>query len=54
MAAGLLRADLDVDLVIDLLFGPIHSRVFITHRSLTRAQVERLVQLVLEGIAARP
>ena len=54
ITARQLRADLDVDLVIDLLFGPIHSRVFITHRSMTRAQVERLVELVLDGIAARP
>jgi hypothetical protein len=50
---GVLRAETDPDLTIDLLFGTVLSRVMIRRRPITRAQVEQLVDVVLAGIATR-
>jgi AcrR family transcriptional regulator len=52
IATGDLRADLDLDLAIDALFGPLHSRVLVTHRPFTNGDAEQLVDLLLAGIAA--
>jgi AcrR family transcriptional regulator len=49
---GELRDDLDLDLVLDSLYGPIYMRFLIRHRKLTPGFVDRLCQLVLAG--ARP
>jgi AcrR family transcriptional regulator len=53
IATGDLRADLELDLAVDALFGPLHSRVLVTHRPFTGADAEQLVDLLLAGIAAQ-
>lgn len=47
-----LRRDIDKDLLLDSLYGPIYMRFLIRHDSLTPEFVDRLCQLVLGG--ARP
>ena len=49
---GELRKDLDPDLVLDSLYGPIYMRFLIRHDRLTPEFVDRLCALVLGG--ARP
>lgn len=49
---GELRKDIDMNLVLDSLYGPIYMRFLIRHDRLTPDFVDRLCQLVLGG--ARP
>jgi hypothetical protein len=49
---GELRRNVDLDLVLDSLYGPIYMRFLIRHDTLTPAFVDSLCQLVLGG--ARP
>jgi len=49
---GELRKDIDQDLLLDSLYGPIYMRFLIKHASLTSEFVDRLCELVLGG--ARP
>lgn len=49
---GELRKDVDMDLLLDSLYGPIYMRFLIRHRKLTPDFVDRLCDLVLGG--ARP
>jgi hypothetical protein len=49
---GELRRDIDPDLVLDSLYGPIYMRFLIQHDRLTPAFVDHLCALVLGG--ARP
>lgn len=49
---GELRKDLDPDLILDSLYGPIYMRFLIRHGRLTPEFVDRLCALVLRG--ARP
>jgi AcrR family transcriptional regulator len=49
---GELRKDIDPDLVLDSLYGPIYMRFLIQHDRLTPDFVDRLCALVLAG--ARP
>src|SRR6202451_3885210 len=49
---GELRDDVDQDLLLDSLYGPIYMRFLIRHDNLTPNFVDRLCQLVLAG--ARP
>jgi AcrR family transcriptional regulator len=49
---GELREDLDKDLLLDSLYGPIYMRFLIRHDKLTPDFVDRLCKLVLAG--ARP
>jgi len=49
---GELRRDVDLDLLLDSLYGPIYMRFLIRHDSLTSDFVDRLCDLVLGG--ARP
>ena len=49
---GELRADVDMDLLLDSLYGPIYMRFLIRHDKLTSDFVDRLCKLVLGG--ARP
>jgi AcrR family transcriptional regulator len=51
---GELRADIDVDLVLDMLIGTVVYRNLITGGDLTPGAVERAVDQVLDGVAARP
>jgi AcrR family transcriptional regulator len=49
---GELRKDVDLDLLLDSLYGPIYMRFLIRHDKLTPAFVDHLCELVLGG--ARP
>ena|SRR5438270_4058843 len=49
---GELRADTDLDLLLDSLYGPIYMRFLIQHDQLTPSFVDHLCELVLGG--ARP
>ena len=49
---GELRKDVDLDLLLDSLYGPIYMRFLIRHDKLTPDFVDRLCKLVLSG--ARP
>jgi AcrR family transcriptional regulator len=49
---GELRKNIDMDLLLDSLYGPIYMRFLIRHRKLTPEFVDRLCDLVLAG--ARP
>jgi len=49
---GELRDDVDMDLLLDSLYGPIYMRFLIRHDKLTPDFVDRLCKLVLAG--ARP
>jgi AcrR family transcriptional regulator len=46
---GELRRDLDLDLLLDALYGPIYMRFLIRHDNLTSDFIERLCALVLGG-----
>jgi hypothetical protein len=47
---GELPGDLDVDLVLDLLAGPIFYRAFVSHQPADEAYVRALVDTVLRAI----
>lgn len=49
MARGELREDVDMDLLLDSLYGPIYMRFLIRHDKLTPEFVDRLCELVLSG-----
>jgi AcrR family transcriptional regulator len=49
---GELRPDIDLDLVIDMIAGPVFNRVFMTQLPLTDAVLEGAVDLILQGIEA--
>ena len=52
IARGELRKDVDMDLLLDSLYGPIYMRFLIKHDKLTPDFVDQLCELVLRG--ARP
>jgi AcrR family transcriptional regulator len=52
IARGELRKDVDMDLLLDSLYGPIYMRFLIRHDKLTPDFVDHLCELVLRG--ARP
>jgi AcrR family transcriptional regulator len=52
IARGELRKDVDMDLLLDSLYGPIYMRFLIRHDKLTPDFVDHLCELVLSG--ARP
>lgn len=52
IARGELRSNLDLNLLLDALYGPIYMRFLIRHDNLTSNFVDRLCKLVLGG--ARP
>jgi AcrR family transcriptional regulator len=52
MQRGELRDNLDMDLILDSLYGPIYMRFLIRHGKLTSSFVDSLCKLVLAG--ARP
>lgn len=44
---GELRPDLDTEIAIDLLFGPIYYRLLMSGEPLTNAFIDRLVRTVM-------
>ncbi|GAB6939713.1 TetR/AcrR family transcriptional regulator [Isoptericola variabilis] len=49
---GDLRADLDLDLAVDLLGSFVHYRALFGHATTTPAEIETVVETLLQGIAA--
>jgi AcrR family transcriptional regulator len=49
MVRGELPVDLDLDLVLDALYGPIYMRFLIRHERLTPSFVDQICDLVLKG-----
>jgi AcrR family transcriptional regulator len=54
IARGELRKDVDMDLLLDSLYGPIYMRFLIRHDKLTPDFVDRLCELVLGGACPSP
>lgn len=54
IARGEIRPDVDVELVADLLGGPIVSRTLLTGRPVTPRLAREIVTLVLDGAGATP
>lgn len=56
IARGELRADLDVELLTDVLSGVISYRIMVSagHHALESDTLERVIDMFLEGVAARP
>ena len=52
VARGELKADLDVAIVMDQLYGPVYYRLTMGHESLTPRLADRLVTSLLDGIRA--
>ena len=48
--SGRLRADLDLDLVLDLLYGPLYFRLLAGHGELTTAYADSIAELALHGL----
>jgi AcrR family transcriptional regulator len=51
---GELPADSDLDLVLDLLYGPIYMRFLIRHDKLDESFADEICALVLKGLKRRP
>lgn len=47
---GRLAADLDLDLVLDLLYGPLYFRLLIGHGTLTAMDAHAIAELALRGL----
>ena len=52
IAAGVLRDDLDVELVLDLLFGPVAVRLLNRRAPLRRSDARRVVDTLVQGLSA--
>lgn len=48
-----LRADADLELLMDMLYGPLYFRLLAGHRPLTEKFTNALAEIVLEGIRRR-
>jgi AcrR family transcriptional regulator len=53
IARGELRKDMDLDLLLDSLYGPIYMRFLIRHDKMTPDFIDRLCKLVLAGAGPR-
>jgi AcrR family transcriptional regulator len=51
--SGQIRADADLDLMVDALYAPIFHRMLLRHRPLDDAFVRRIAALVFSGLAPR-
>ena len=49
---GELRADVDPDLVVELLVAPLYLRLLVTREPVTRRYADRVVDLALAGVAS--
>lgn len=48
--SGRLAPDLDLDLVLDLLYGPLYFRLLVGHGTLTAADADAIAELALQGL----
>jgi AcrR family transcriptional regulator len=51
---GEVRADLDIDTIMDVLMAPIHYRILVTGQPVTRPFTDKLVRWVLAQIGVSP
>ncbi|MGQ2995864.1 TetR/AcrR family transcriptional regulator [Variovorax sp.] len=51
---GVFRDDLDLERVIDAIYGPLFHRLIIGHAALDVAFIDTLLQIVLDGISVKP
>src|ERR1051325_3137549 len=51
---GQVRPDLDSELLVEMLYGPLYYRMLLTHRLPAPARIETLVDAAFAGIAAQP
>jgi AcrR family transcriptional regulator len=49
-----LREDIDLDLLLDILYGPLYYRLLVGHAPLTEKYVDALADLALRSIVKRP
>ncbi len=54
MARGELRPDLDVSLVIDLVFGPVWYRLLLRHAPLDQAFANQVIDTLMPGLYTAP
>jgi AcrR family transcriptional regulator len=54
IAVGELRADIDVDVTLDLVYAPLYFRLLVGHGPLDAAFVDRLVEHALQGVGKAP
>ncbi len=54
IARGELAADLDVEVALDLVYGPIYYRLLVGHQRLTDRFARSVVRNALDGLRARP
>jgi len=52
IASGELRADLDADTALDLLYGPLYMRLLVRHAPLNEAFVDRVFKIVSPALCA--
>jgi AcrR family transcriptional regulator len=50
---GALRRDIDIDAALDLIYAPFYFRLLIGHAPLTSRDTDTILDLALEGLAAR-
>lgn len=50
--AGLIRADVDTEVVLDAIYGPLWSSLLIGHRALRISDAARIIEVVWAGVAA--
>jgi AcrR family transcriptional regulator len=50
MAEGEIRADVDIDVALDMVYGPLFFRLLAGHRPLTLPLAEQLVETLFNGI----
>lgn len=51
---GLIRSDVDTEVVLDTLYGPLWSSLLIGHRALRISDAARIVEVVWAGVATTP
>lgn len=51
---GQIRADVDLDDVVELLYGPLYYRLLLRNRPITDRQVNDVLDLVFAGLGPRP
>jgi hypothetical protein len=51
---GRLPKELDIELVLDAMYGPMHYLLMVRHNRLTPAYAEKLAALLVHGLTPRP
>jgi hypothetical protein len=54
VAEGVFRPDIDADLAIDTLYGPLYYRILTTGDAIDEVFIARLCDLVLSNLTAQP